>query len=90
MTDSISSANSELREKLKQMIAEEFTIPIEKLTPEATMESLGIDSLALIDFMFNVEDKLGIEMPDSRAPLTTLGEVYAEIEKAKPKALKNA
>jgi acyl carrier protein len=76
----------QLREKLREMIAEEFKIPLEKLTPDATMESLGIDSLSLIDFMFDVEDKLKLEMPDSRTPLTTLGDVFAEIEKAKPKS----
>ncbi|MEI6738611.1 MAG: acyl carrier protein [Pseudomonadota bacterium] len=84
----IDSVNTDLREKLKEMITVEFGIPLEKLVPEATMESLGIDSLALIDFMFNVEDKLGIEMPDSREPLPTLGAVFAEIEKATPKAKK--
>ncbi len=80
--------NTELREKLKTMISEEFSIPVEKLTPDATIESLGIDSLSLIDFMFDVEDKLGLVMPDSREPLATLGAVFAEIEKATPKAPK--
>ena len=82
------SQNEELRSKLTAMIAEEFNIPAEKLTPDATVESLGIDSLSLIDFMFDVEDKLGLEMPDSRTPLTTLGDVFAEIEKATPKTRK--
>ena len=77
--------HAELREKLKVMISEEFKIPIDKLTPEATMDSLGIDSLSLIDFIFDVEDKLKLEMPDSRTPLKTLADVYAEIEKATPK-----
>ena len=77
--------HAELREKLKGMISEEFKIPLEQLTPEATMDSLGIDSLSLIDFIFDVEDKLKLEMPDSRTPLKTLADVYAEIEKATPK-----
>lgn len=78
-----------LQQKLKEMIAEEFSIPPEKLTPDATVESLGIDSLGLIDFMFKVEDDLGVDMPDSRTPLTTLGDVYAEIAKATPRPGKN-
>ena len=77
--------HAELREKLKAMISEEFKIPMDKLTPEATMDSLGIDSLSLIDFIFDVEDKFKLEMPDSRTPLKTLADVYAEIEKATPK-----
>ena len=91
MTDTqTSTPNSSLRNKLNGMIAEEFNIPLEKLTADATVESLGIDSLSLIDFMFDVEDKLGLEMPDSRTPLTTLGDVYAEIEKATPKVTRAA
>ena len=74
--------NEVLRNQLKEMIAEEFKIPLEKLTPDVTMEALGIDSLSVIDFMFDVEDKLGLEMPDSRTPLVTLGDVFAEIDKA--------
>lgn len=86
----MSSSNSpeELQQKLKEMIAEEFSISIDKLTPEATVESLGIDSLGLIDFMFKVEDELGVDMPDSRTPLLTLADVYAEIAKATPRAAK--
>ncbi len=86
----MSSSNSPevLQQKLKEMIAEEFSISIDKLTPEATVESLGIDSLGLIDFMFKVEDELGVDMPDSRTPLLTLADVYAEIAKATPRAVK--
>lgn len=85
----MSPADSEtLRNKLKEMISEEFKIPQERLTPDVTMEALGIDSLSLIDFMFDAEDKLGIEMPDSRTPLLTLGDVFAEIDKATLKVKK--
>ena len=77
-----------LQQKLKEMIAEEFSISIDRLTPDATVESLGIDSLGLIDFMFKVEDELGVDMPDSRTPLLTLADVYAEIAKATPRAVK--
>ena len=75
----------QLRATLIEMISEEFSIPVEKLTPEATMESLGIDSLSLIDFIFDIEDKLKLNMPDSRTPLKTLADVFAEIEKATPR-----
>ena len=80
----------ELQRKLVAMISEEFNIPVEKLTPEATIESLGIDSLGLIDFMFDVEDKFGIDMPDSRTPLLTLGDVFTEIAKATPNSTPKA
>ena len=63
-------------------IAEHFGVPIEKLVPEATMESLKIDSLSMIEFLFEMEDKLGINLSESREPLKTLGDVFNEIDKA--------
>lgn len=63
-------------------IAERFDIPIEKLVPQATMESLNIDSLSMIEFLFEMEDKLGVNLSESREPLKTLGDVFSEIDKA--------
>ncbi len=72
----------QLREQIKAMIAERFGVPVESMTPDATMESLNIDSLSMIEFMFEVEDKLKINLSESREPLKTLADVFAEIEKA--------
>ena len=46
------------------------------------MESLNIDSLSMIEFLFEMEDKLGINLSESREPLKTLGDVFNEIDKA--------
>jgi len=73
---------TELQDKIRAMIAERFDLPLEQLQPETTMESLGIDSLAVIEFMFEVEDAFKIRLADSREPLKTLSDVYVEIERA--------
>lgn len=72
----------ELQYELCSAIAERFDVPIEKLVPEATMESLKIDSLSMIEFLFEMEDKFGINLSESREPLKTLGDVFNEIDKA--------
>jgi len=74
--------NLELAEQIKSMIADHFGIDLGKLTPETEIASLGIDSLGMIEFMFEMEDKLKIRMADSRAPLVTVADVIAEIERA--------
>jgi len=74
--------NLELAERIKSMIADHFGIDLGKLTPETEIASLGIDSLGMIEFMFEMEDKLKIRMADSRAPLVTVADVIAEIERA--------
>ncbi len=46
------------------------------------MASLNIDSLSMIEFLFEMEDKYGISLAESREPLKTLGDVFKEIDKA--------
>ena len=49
---------------LIQLFAETFGISEDKLLPDATLESLGLDSLAVIEFLFQIEDQFGIQIPD--------------------------
>jgi acyl carrier protein len=57
------------------MMVEQFDLKQEDLTPEATLESLGLDSLSVIEFMFNLEDELKIKLPDERVEIKTLQDV---------------
>ena len=57
------------------MMVEQFDLKLENLTPEATLESLGLDSLSVIEFMFNLEDELKIKLPDERVEIKTLQDV---------------
>ena len=52
--------------------------------PTATLESLGLDSLAVIEFLFQIEDKFGIQIPDQANPPRTLGEMVQMIEPLLP------
>lgn len=69
---------------LIQLFVETFGIVSEKLVPDATLESLGLDSLAVIEFMFQIEDKFGIQIPDQANPPRTLGEMVELIEPLLP------
>jgi len=57
------------------MMVEQFDLKLENLTPDATLESLGLDSLSVIEFMFNLEDELRIKLPDERVEIKTLQDV---------------
>ncbi|MEO8390311.1 MAG: phosphopantetheine-binding protein [Polaromonas sp.] len=65
---------------LINLFAETFGISEDKLQPDATLESLGLDSLAVIEFMFQVEDKFDIQIPDQANPPRTLSEMVQLIE----------
>ncbi len=60
---------------IQRMMVAQFDLKIEDLTPDATLESLGLDSLSVIEFMFNLEDEFKIQMSDERVEIKTLQDV---------------
>ena len=70
---------------LINLFAETFGIAEEKLVPGATLESLGLDSLAVIEFLFQIEDQFNIQIPDQASPPTTLDDMVQLIEPLMPK-----
>ena len=63
------------------MMVKQFDLKLEDLTPDATLEGLGLDSLSVIEFMFNLEDELKIKMPDERVELKTLQDVVNVLDR---------
>ena len=71
---------SSLKE-LQDLIHEKFDIDPAQLTPDASMREKGFDSLALVEFLFAVEDHFGISVPDEYANVDTLAELAAAVDK---------
>jgi acyl carrier protein len=68
-------------ESLAELLAEEYGIDRARLTPDTPLASLGIDSLGLVELLFLVEDRLGIEIPsDAPTELGTVAEVTAYVD----------
>lgn len=70
-------------ERLRALMVRDFEMKPEELTPEATLESLGIDSLRMIEIVFCVEDEFKITAPGDAAELrslTTFGDLAAYLE----------
>jgi acyl carrier protein len=66
---------------IQRMMVQQFDLKLEDLSPEAQLESLGLDSLSVIEFMFNLEDELKIKLPDERVELKTIGDVANVVDK---------
>lgn len=60
---------------IQRMMVEQFDLKLENLTSDAQLESLGLDSLSVIEFMFNLEDELKIKLPDERVEIKTIQDV---------------
>src|ERR1700716_11082 len=50
--------------RIKDLAAKEFSIDPNGLDPAAPLDTLGIDSLSFIEFMFKVEEEFGISVSD--------------------------
>ena len=50
--------------RIKEMAAKEFSIDPAGLDPNAPLDSLGVDSLSFIEFMFKIEEEFGVTVSD--------------------------
>lgn len=68
-------------EKVKAIVAEGLGVDAADLTEETTFESLGADSLDLMDMVMSFEDEFGVEIDtEAIGDLTTIGSVVTYIE----------
>jgi acyl carrier protein len=72
---------SSLKE-LQDLIQEKYGLDPAALDPHASMRDKGFDSLALVEFVFAVEDHFKISMPDQDVNIDTLAELAAMVDKA--------
>ncbi|QHQ35205.1 acyl carrier protein [Algicella marina] len=50
-------------DKVIAIIAEQAVLEPEEVTPEATLEELGLDSLGLVEAIFAIEEQFDISVP---------------------------
>lgn len=62
-------------ETIQRMMSEQFDLKPEALSPDAPLDGLGIDSLSVIEFMFNIEDAFKIKLPDERVEIKTIRDI---------------
>lgn len=62
-------------ERVRAILEKEYSIPQESITPQSTLESLGLDSLDLIELLFEVEEQFDIRVPQDGASALKLASV---------------
>ena len=68
-------------EKVKEIVAEGLDVNAADLTAKTTFESLGADSLDLMDMVMTFEDEFGVEIDtEAIGDLKTIGSVVTYIE----------
>jgi len=69
--------------ELQDLIQQKYGLDPAALDPNASMRGSGIDSLALVEFLFEVEDRYAISVPDEYSNVDTLADLAAVIDKVR-------
>ena len=67
-------------EKLVSYAAQQLEMDVSEITPDSTFESLGIDSLDIVEMIMDLETELGIELEMEDQKIATFQELADFIE----------
>ena len=62
-------------EKLVSYAAQQLELNPEEITPDSTFESLGIDSLDIVEMIMDLETELGVELEMEDQKISTFQEL---------------
>ena len=62
-------------EKLVSYAAKQLELDAAEITPDSTFESLGIDSLDIVEMIMDLESELGVELEMEDQKITTFQEL---------------
>ncbi len=65
---------------IAEVLTEKYDVDPGAISPEATMTELGLDSLTIVELLFDIEDEFDIEVPEERATFETVGEAAALVD----------
>ncbi len=72
-------------DEILDVVAKKAMIDRARLTPEAKLSELNVSSLDMVEVMFALEEKFGIELPfnanTSVGEFETVGDVIAAVQK---------
>ena len=67
-------------ERLGAILAKHHKVPAACLSPDASLESLGIDSLGTLELFWNIEEEFRISLPTEPVPLQTVHDVVCYVD----------
>jgi acyl carrier protein len=75
--------SQELLTIFTEVLTEEFGVPEDEVAPEATFESLGLDSLDVVELTLVLEERTGVKLEDEE--LEDVRTVQDAMDKVKEK-----
>jgi len=53
-------------EVVAEVLQQQFHVEPEKIAPDSSLQALGLDSLSLMEFVFAIEDRFELRIPEER------------------------
>jgi len=66
---------------IREFLKERLGVEPDRVLPDTELEALGVDSLMLLELMFEFEDRFGVEIPSNEASPRSVGQVIALMER---------
>jgi len=78
------ASTEEIRSQLAEIVNDLAGVAVEDVQLDKSfVDDLGVDSLSMVEIIYECEDKFGVEIPDEDAKnLKTVGDAVAYIERA--------
>jgi len=68
-------------ETLQDILVKEYNLERARLSPDALLSTLGLDSLSLLELMFKIEDEFNVKIPgDTPTNLLSIQDVVTYID----------
>lgn len=74
-------------ELIKAYLDTHFDNPPKNLTPESKLDEIGLDSLAQLELIMELEDKYNFRLPENVPEPETVADLLALVELYKPAAV---
>lgn len=77
---------SSVQDRIIEIIAEQALLDVDDVSPESTLEELGVDSMALVECIFAIEEAFDISIPfnannpdESEFDITSVGSIVQAV-----------
>ncbi|MEV4741579.1 acyl carrier protein [Streptomyces sp. NPDC049555] len=68
-------------QQLTDVLTSTFRVPAQEVTPEATLDDLGLDSIGVVELFMTLQDTYGVTLDDTHAtPDMTVRDVTALLQ----------
>ncbi len=67
-------------EFIRDFLKDRLNTDPEKVVPDAVLSELGVDSLAMLELIFEFEDRYAIDLPEDATPPKTVGELVTFVD----------